>query len=208
MDGFTDRLSQHFASPQEMITANSQAEATEAEKLQSEVDRLTQTLKNIESRINAAGTAGAAEIDISGITEQLGGISDKLETHIHKENVRVYRNVQASLVDELGKQSELVNETINANLSENNRQMIEILQSVTQELQEKTEMLSAMMDTLNEQQKSQGSAVSGMATQLNNMEESMRKSIRNRALLPIQIIMLVIILGELAINVLLTLGYL
>ena len=69
-------------------------------------------------------------------------------------------------------------------------------------------MLSAMLETLNEQQKSQGQAVSGMAAQLNAMEESVNKKIRNRALLPIQLIMLILILGELAINVLLTLGYL
>jgi len=201
MDGFSDRLSQHFSSSQEMINANSQAEATEAEKLKSEVNRLMTTLQELETKMSSMGQGGAAEVDISGISDQLGGLSEKLESHIHKENVRVYRNVQASLVDELGKQSEQVNEKLGEQLSSNNKQILD-------ELTEKTDMLSAMLETLNEQQKSQGQAVSGMASQLNNMEESVKKSIRNRALLPLQIIMFVIVLGELVINIMLTLGYL
>ncbi|MCR5595341.1 MAG: hypothetical protein K6G12_05810 [Lachnospiraceae bacterium] len=201
MDGFSDRLSQHFSSSQEMINANSQAEATEAEKLKSEVNRLMTTLQELETKMSSMGQGGAAEVDISGISDQLGGLSEKLENHIHKENVRVYRNVQASLVDELGKQSEQVNEKLGEQLSSNNKQILD-------ELTEKTDMLSAMLETLNEQQKSQGQAVSGMASQLNNMEESVKKSIRNRALLPLQIIMFVIVLGELVINIMLTLGYL
>ncbi len=196
MDGFSDRLSQHFASSHDMINANAQAEATEVEKLQNEVRSLVAALGEMQEKLGEVGT-GTAEVDISGISEQLSGMSEKLETHVHKENVRVYRNVQAALSDELGKQAEQVNEQ----LSSNN-------QLIFEELKNKTDMLSAMLETLNEQQKSQGQAVSGMAAQLNEMEESVKKSIRNRALLPIQIIMLVILLGELAINVMLTLGYL
>ena len=198
MDGFSDKLSQHFTSAHDMINANSQAEATEIEKLQGDVRRLVSSLENLQEKFGEMGAGGApAEVDISGLTDQLGGMSEKLETHIHKENVRVYRNVQAALSDELGKQAEQVNEQISSNN-----------QLIFQELREKTDMLSAMLTTLNEQQKSQGQAVSGMAQQLNDMEESVKKSIRNRALLPIQIVMLVILLGELAINVMLTLGYL
>lgn len=197
MDGFSDKLSQHFASSHDMINANSQAEATEIEKLQNDVRRLVVSLEDMKDKFGEVGAAAPAEVDISGLTDQLGGISDKLETHIHKENVRVYRNVQAALTDELGKQAEQVNEQISTNN-----------QLIFEELKNKTDMLSAMLETLNEQQKSQGQAVSGMAAQLNEMEESVKKSIRNRALLPIQIVMLVVLLGELAINVMLTLGYL
>ena len=197
MDGFKDRLSQRFASPQEMITANSQAEATEAEKFQSEVRALIASIDEMSRKLDKVSEGGGGPVDISGVTEQLGNVSDKLETHIHKENVRVYRNVQAALTDSLGKQSEAIDEKITTN----NQQIFD-------ELKNKTDMLSAMLETLNEQQKSQGQAVSGMAAQLNAMEESVNKKIRNRALLPIQLIMLIILLGELAINVLLTLGYL
>ena len=196
MDGFKDRLSQRFASPQEMITANSQAEATEAEKFQSEVRALIASIDDMSRKLDKV-SEGGGPVDISGVTEQLGSVSEKLETHIHKENVRVYRNVQAALTDSLGKQSEAIDEKITTNN-----------QQIFNELKNKTDMLSAMLETLNEQQKSQGQAVSGMAAQLNAMEESVNKKIRNRALLPIQLIMLIILLGELAINVLLTLGYL
>ena len=197
MDGFKDSLSQRFASPQDMINANSQAEATEADKLQSEVRLLVSSIDEMSKKLDNVGEISAANVDISGVTDQLGSVSDKLENHIHKENVRVYRNVQAALNESLTKQSE----TIGEQLGENN-------QLIFEELKAKTEMLSAMLETLNEQQKSQGQAVSGMASQLNAMEEAVNKKIRNRALLPIQLIMLVILLGELAINVLLTLGYL
>ena len=197
MDGFKDSLSQRFASPQDMINANSQAEATEADKLQSEVRLLVSSIDEMSKKLDNVGEISAANVDISGVTDQLGSVSDKLENHIHKEKVRVYRNVQAALNESLTKQSE----TIGEQLGENN-------QLIFEELKAKTEMLSAMLETLNEQQKSQGQAVSGMASQLNAMEEAVNKKIRNRALLPIQLIMLVILLGELAINVLLTLGYL
>ena len=33
----------------------------------------------------------------------------KLEEHVHKENVRVYRNVQASFIDEAGKKAREIN---------------------------------------------------------------------------------------------------
>ena len=199
MDGFSDKLSQHFASSQDMINANTQAEMAQTEKLQNEVKSLIGTISGLEEKINniniQPGTA--AEVDLGGVTEQLTGATDKLETHIHKENVRVYRNVQASLVDELNKQTEHVDETLTGNN-----------QKILDELKNNTDILGAMLGVLNDQQKSQGQAISGMAAQMNAMEDSVKKSVRNRALLPLQIIMLIIVLGELAINVLLTLGYL
>lgn len=172
MDGFAEKFTQRFTSAQDIINANGQAEATQVENLQAEVRTLLDTL---EEKMGELGN----------ITPQAPD-TGKLENHIHKENVRVYRNVQASVTDELAKQTE----------------------SLKEEFENQTELFSAMMETLNEQQKSQGEAIASMAVRMNEMETSVKRTVRRKAVLPLQIIILIVVLGELALNILLTLGYL
>jgi len=195
MDGFTDRLSQHFSSPQEMIAANGQAEATQVEQLQAEVKALIVTLNDKISQLSTAEAPSAAATE--DYAAQITGVGDKLESHIHKENVKVYRNVQASVTDELGKQTEALSD-----------EMTRQNQAVLEKLTNQTEMLAAMMETLNEQQKSQGESLSNMAGAVVEMQNTVKKKIRSKAVLPLQIIMLLLVLADLAINVLLTLGLL
>lgn len=205
MDGFTDRLSQHFASPQDMINANGQAEATESARLQAEVRGLLNTL---EVKLGELKASEAPAADLEGYSAQITGVGDKLESHIHKENVRVYRNVQASVADELSKQTEQLKSEfaeITDKLGEDFSSKNDI---IIQELSEQTDLLTAMMETLNEQQKGQGEAISGMAVKMNNMEKEVKSAVKNRALLAVQIIMFILVLGDLAINILLTLGIL
>ena len=162
---------------------------------------------------------GPSEATAEVIEEKLKAVEEKLESHIHKENVRVYRNVQASLTDEVGRINEgidiklggqigLINEKIDLqseimdqSIAENNRILLD-------ELNARTEMLTAMMNALNEQQKAQGQAISDMATKLNETKESVERAVKSRALLAIQVVMLILVIGDLAINVLLTLGLL
>ena len=130
MDTFIDKLAQK-KNAQEMIKANMTAEAAKMEQLQNQMqanDGLMQEIRkvNLKTVENVAEIRKALETCIekldalqadSSQTEQeqetLTEIKNLLEEKfrqsedfMHKENVKVYRNVQAALVEELNKQTE------------------------------------------------------------------------------------------------------
>ena len=130
MDTFIDKLAQK-KNAQEMIKANMTAEAAKMEQLQNQMqanDGLMQEIRkvNLKTVENVAEMRKALETCIekldalqadSSQTEQeqetLAEIKNLLEEKfrqsedfMHKENVKVYRNVQAALVEELNKQTE------------------------------------------------------------------------------------------------------
>lgn len=176
MDNFMDKLAQKF-NAQEMIKANSQAEAEEMKRLQlqiSEYEKILQEMRKLNYRNaelsekfdkmigdNADKIHGMKEdgqrliaalrdltdeqirnreaeleqkeeqrlqqesaaqqqrqTDLSAITDLLETKFQKSDDFVHKENVKVYRNVQAVVVDEIKRgleevqkdRSELVNE--------------------------------------------------------------------------------------------------
>ena len=164
MDNFMDKLAQKF-SAQEMIKANSQAEAEELKRLQmqvSEYEKILQEMRKLnykntelsekldlmigdnadkiqgmkedEEKLIAAlrdltdeqtrnreaelerkeeermEQERAKEIqkqaDITAITDLLEDKFQRSDDFVHKENVKVYRNVQAVVVDELKRYTE------------------------------------------------------------------------------------------------------
>lgn len=152
MDNFMDKLAQKF-NAQEMIKANSQAEAAEMKKLQlqvAEYEKILQEMRKlnyknteladkIETLIGEnAGKLQGLQEDESKLLTSLQGLTDEqtrnheaqlalqetkkqdeetsvqrqeslfahTEEHVHKENVKVYRNVQAVLVEETKKQTD------------------------------------------------------------------------------------------------------
>ena len=159
MDNFMDKLAQKF-SAQEMIKANSQAEAEEMKRLQlqvSEYEKILQEMRKLnyrnteltekldlmigdnadkiqgmkedEQRLIAAlrdltdeqtrnreaelerkaeerieqerAEGNQKQTDLAAITDLLENKFQKSDDFVHKENVKVYRNVQAVVVDEL-----------------------------------------------------------------------------------------------------------
>lgn len=132
MDTFIDKLAQK-KNAQEMIRANSAAEAAKMEQMQKQlaaydevmreirrvnlktaenVDNvrsvLAQCMEKLES-IEREGDDGQTE----ELEKQLSGIKTLLEERLaqseefmHKENVKVYRNVQAAFTEELEKQKQ------------------------------------------------------------------------------------------------------
>ena len=159
MDNFMDKLEQKI-SAQEMIKANSQAEAEEMQRLQmqvSEYEKILQEMRKLnyrntelsekldlmigdnagkiqnmkeeEQRLIAAlrdltdeqtrnreaelerreedrlererAEEARKQTDISAITDLLENKFQKSDDFVHKENVKVYRNVQAVVVDEI-----------------------------------------------------------------------------------------------------------
>ncbi|MDE6944727.1 MAG: hypothetical protein K2P66_09910 [Lachnospiraceae bacterium] len=130
MDTFIDKLAQR-RNAQEMIRANMTAEAVKMEQLQNQMQAYDGLMQEIR-KVNLKTAENAAEVQTvlkecmdrleamqsdGGRTaedqETLAEIKNLLEARfqqsddfIHKENVRVYRNVQAAFVEELNKQTE------------------------------------------------------------------------------------------------------
>lgn len=131
MDNFMDKLAQKFNAG-DLIKANSQAEALEMQRLKEQMqqyDQLLQemrklNLKNIEviSSVGQLTKESLAQVQqkdqekedlVAKIQETLEANQkkmelsfDKVEDVVHKENIKVYRNVQASVVEELKAQTE------------------------------------------------------------------------------------------------------
>ena len=137
MDTFMDKLAQKLTA-QEMIKANTAADAEEMERLKAEMkeyrDILTQMKQMVEDgseKLQNAKVDGK-EIDrlvqesidkIEQIQQQQNteelqkALIDRIsvsEENTHKECVKVYRNVQAVVVEENGKQTDSIAEVINS----------------------------------------------------------------------------------------------
>ena len=130
MDTIIDKLAQK-KNAQEMIRANSAAEAAKMEQMEKQLaayDELMQemrrvnikTSENVENmrkllaqcmeKLESLETDNDKSADVE---QQLAGIKSLLEERfaqseefMHKENVKVYRNVQAAFTEELGKQAQ------------------------------------------------------------------------------------------------------
>jgi len=124
MDMFIDKLTQKF-SAQDVIKANMAAEAKENKKLREKVENYESLLqemkevnaKNMESaeKINQLAQTGCDNIlktveEVKetplGDKEYIENLFAKADDSLHKENIKVYRNVQAVVVDGLKEQTE------------------------------------------------------------------------------------------------------
>ena len=139
MDSFVDKIAQKFGT-NDVIRVNSEAEAKEMEEAKetikkyeeilSEVRRLNlkcaetnemtgQLAKESIEKLEAYSASGSGKDYSEDIEAIKAAVSDNAEVKdllkdqeefIHKENVRVYRNVQASIVEELKLQTEALGE--------------------------------------------------------------------------------------------------
>ena len=124
MDTFIDKLAQKFTA-QEIIKANMTAEAKENKKLREQVETyevLIQEMKqlnfkNMESaeRVNKLAENGCESLKKTIEELQQNPLNDKkyiedlfaqADESLHKENVKVYRNVQAVINDGLKEQTD------------------------------------------------------------------------------------------------------
>lgn len=137
MDTIKDMIASKFGTSSDVIKANSEAEAKELSKARERIEELekavtdmrrlslkcaeTNELTNqlvqsaIERFEGANGVPAGLSDELKNALAGVAGIKNELEASfkaqeevIHKENVRVYRNVQASIVDELKQQSEAI----------------------------------------------------------------------------------------------------
>ena len=122
-------------SAQEMIKANTAAEAAHREQIENqnkqyeeEMGVLRQNAKNMEDRLNAIedvlkdlkaekaeSEVSAQELDkaIKELKENLSDRLNKSDETTHDVGVRIYRNVQASVIDEQKKQLDSIKEDLN-----------------------------------------------------------------------------------------------
>lgn len=132
MDTFIDKLAQK-RNAQEMIRANMTAEAIRMEQLQGQlqaydemmreirqvnlktVENVTEVqavLKECMEKLEAMQETSAQEADkeqeLAQMKELLEEKFKQSDDFLHRENVKVYRNVQAAVSDELNKQTELL----------------------------------------------------------------------------------------------------
>jgi len=130
MDTFIDKLAQK-KNAQEMIRANSAAEAAKMDQMQKQMkaydelmqeirrvniktaenvdnvrDLLAQCMEKLESLEKESGQAEDVEKQLAGIKSLLEERLTQSEEFMHSENVKVYRNVQAVVVDETKRQAE------------------------------------------------------------------------------------------------------
>ena len=121
MDTFMDKLAQKFTA-QEMIKANSAAEAAELQRTREQVKKYNdclQEMKQVNDDTKAAlvqiqETLEAGMDQFKNAEIPLEGLSNEIMDFVHKENVKVYRNVQAVVVDELNKQNEVLSTKLDA----------------------------------------------------------------------------------------------
>lgn len=128
MDTFIDKLAQK-KNAQEMIRANSAAEAVKMDQMQKQMkaydelmqeirrvniktaenvdnvrDLLAQCMEKLESLEKESGQAEDVEKQLAGIKSFLEERLTQSEEFMHRENVKVYRNVQAAFTEEFEKQ--------------------------------------------------------------------------------------------------------
>lgn len=144
MDTFMDKLAQKLTA-QEMIKANTAADAEEMKRLKDQVkeyedilERMKKLVADSEAKLEGARVDGdeigrlvsesiikisEMQADTAGL-EQLQDVLEEMEKsiesklvsideNVHKECVKVYRNVQASVTEENGKQAESVVAAVN-----------------------------------------------------------------------------------------------
>lgn len=164
MDTFIDKLAQKLTA-QEMIKANSAADAAELQKTRmmiAQYDELLEEIRRANSRnTEAAGKleqlvtdslnrlentdqvsrlaeasikkieeiqAGSQnleqlEVKLAELKDSMTPLFEELTDHVHKENVKVYRNVQAVVVEENAK----INETLAAGMKSFSGRMTAVL---------------------------------------------------------------------------------
>ena len=113
MDTFMDKLAQKFTA-QEMIKANSAAEAAELQRVREQVKKYNDCLQEMKqvnddtqaTLVQIKETLAAGVEQFKNAEIPLEGMSNDIMDFVHKENVKVYRNVQAVVVEELKKQNE------------------------------------------------------------------------------------------------------
>lgn len=130
MDTFIDKLAQK-KNAQEMIRANSAAEAARMDQMERQMkaydelmqeirrvniktaenvdnvqDVLAQCMEKLETLETESGQVQDMENQLAGIKSLLEERLTQSEEFVHKENVKVYRNVQAAFAEELEKQNQ------------------------------------------------------------------------------------------------------
>jgi uncharacterized phage infection (PIP) family protein YhgE len=135
MDGFRDTITKEFDA-QAMINANSEADAREINEMKEQIGHCDECLKEIRTvnlknnenvqqmqnllkQMNTKLSAAPADEDdgecagkVDELTENIRGLFTQAADESHKDSVRVYRNVQASMIEELDKRVKILSDRL------------------------------------------------------------------------------------------------
>ncbi len=110
MDAFMDKLAEKLRAG-EIIKANRAADIEEMERLQSRVKEYEACLERLAAvKAELDETAQNMGKELSKKASQIELNMQDTRDHVHKESVKVYRNVQAVVVGEAAKQAEQLEE--------------------------------------------------------------------------------------------------
>ena len=122
MDNFMDRLAEKLNAG-EIIKANREADTEQMEMLEGKIkeyekclDQMCRMNQELQNTIAGMKTEGGQEQEslarleksVDGVKRSMEELSVRINDFVHKENVKVYRNVQAVVVEEAAKQNEAV----------------------------------------------------------------------------------------------------
>lgn len=116
MDTFIDKLAQKFTA-QEIIKANAAAEAAELQHTREQVKKYETSMQENKQATEATRDAiqqleQVINTSVDHLTAGNALLEEQITDFVHKENVKVYRNVQAAMVDELSKQTEVLSQQL------------------------------------------------------------------------------------------------
>ncbi len=197
MESFMDRRADKL-SAQEMIKANEAAEAAHreqiekqnkqyeeeiavlrqnAQKLENRLDDIEGALKDLSAKANNPDdSAQNVDVAIGDLRENLEKRLDKSDETTHDVGVRIYRNVQASVIDEQNKQMDAIREDFKKQLD-----------SIRGEFSVLLRRLDTTRSQLEEEYR-------------NNNNDS------NKGIIPIGVLILLVSVANLVINILRILG--
>lgn len=102
----------------ELVERNAELVERNAAKVEANALKIEELVAAGISKIEEMQAAGQNTEELNGLLAELKKVQaeqfDTLTDHVHKENVKVYRNVQAVVVEELAKQNETVGKTLEA----------------------------------------------------------------------------------------------
>lgn len=139
----------------------------------------------------SGATKEELEESLATLRSELSEMQEHIEEFSHKENVKVYRNVQAAVGEELGRRVEEITALLDAQSETTSTQLREQSEATVAQLQEQSQGLQRRQDELSRQ-------LAGIQELMNQILDNTANK-GGRAVLVLQIISLITLLANLVV---------
>lgn len=139
----------------------------------------------------SGATKEELEESLATLRSELSEMQEHIEEFSHKENVKVYRNVQAAVGEELNKKVEEITALLDAQSETTSTQLREQSEAISTQLMEQSQGLQRRQDELSRQ-------LAGIQELMNQVLDSTANK-GGRAVLVLQIISLITLLANLVV---------